>query len=835
MKGKLLYGIALLTLGATSCSTEVEFDQEAYDASIKKAFVVEAVDPGHNWATVGKADAAITVNGDYGKEYTVAIYLENPMAVPTVTQLYVGRALSGSTQHVAVSYPLSQDFVYVAIYDEAGRRVVLNAPIRNGRIDVGYGAPADSRGARRATEAEEAAYAKTFNDYLNPEAPNTWTTVKSVNAEDLKTYTAFTDDDLVKYLSAQNYTLSNLSYIESPACYLNHGDGKHYRIASGTEIKRLFHWNATQNVINDCVLYVEGKLHLDGNSLNGPTIVVASGGEVVIDGDTHCTNAGRFVVMAGGKITGAKGKLWDNSNGSICYNAGLIDFEGTLNLNGTNFYNCGTVDVDILTGTAGDTKFTNFGRITARTNSNASTTYNQTWVNGCYVHFTENAGLGSSVMLTGSRFDIDGDCTPMAGTCEMHTQSELKVGGMLMLNGNTFSGPTGAGDYAIVKTGKMYAGWEDAISVSGRVYFDFDPNEIYGMWSSREKNYKRDMNANDYKYSAAYGIVNRKITYWVNEQNALSEITIPEGCGGTGFNADGNDGDKLPDTQSFSMRYCFEDNFPDAGDYDFNDVVLTVSPTLVDKTLTLKVSLDAVGAQKTIGAAIRIVGLHSTDLDSYTATKAFTPLPANYDANYQNINTGETFLTENQAPNNTGSMVVVLFKDAHWAINPVQGDNVLVQNAFYNTVKRDDNYENKRYVEPQEAEYTFVFKDAEKAQSMLSENLYDVFIVEPYGASYYEVHTVQNGFKTAEVITEPKPVNSQGKSYAEAYGSNMPWAIMVPGTFRYPLEWQVIGTKAGGALSGAYKSAGHAFGEWAENSSNATDWFNYPTDDLVFE
>jgi LruC domain-containing protein len=261
---------------------------------------------------------------------------------------------------------------------------------------------------------------------------------------------------------------------------------------------------------------------------------------------------------------------------------------------------------------------------------------------------------------------------------------------------------------------------------------------------------------------------------------------------------------------------------------------MTMTPTLNDKTLPLRVSLDAVGATKTIGAAIRIVGLRSSDLESYTATQGFTPLPANLDEHYYNIKTSETFLTENQSPNNTGNMVVVLFKDAHWAINPELASDGSIQNVFYNTVDRNVP-SNKAYVTPKEAVYTFVFKEASKAQSMLKENLYDVFIVEPYNGGYWEVHTVQNGFKTAQVITPLKSVSASGKTYEQAYGSNMPWAIMVPGSFKYPIEWQVIGKKTGGALSGAYKQAGHSFGEWAENSSTATDWYNYPTASLVFE
>jgi LruC domain-containing protein len=133
-------------------------------------------------------------------------------------------------------------------------------------------------------------------------------------------------------------------------------------------------------------------------------------------------------------------------------------------------------------------------------------------------------------------------------------------------------------------------------------------------------------------------------------------------------------------------------------------------------------------------------------------------------------------------------------------------------------------------IDPVSATYTFVFNDQEKANPMLDESLYDVFIVQPYGGGFWEVHTVQNGFKTAQVLNPTKPAG-----YAEAYGSNMPWAIVVPGDFKYPNEWQVIGKRASGALTGAYQTAGHSFAEWAEDSEKATDWYLHPTKGLYFE
>ena len=823
MKKSFWIAMAVLSLGVTSCKDDVSFDQETYDKLINKAFPVENVDPNHQWATVGKATGSITVNGDYGETYKVGLYLGHPEITTSSKQLYFGEVLSGETLNVTFSHPVATDVIYIGIFDKDGRRVYMNAPIVDGHVDAVYGAAASA--SRRASEADAPQYAKTANDYLNP--ANT----QNVISEDaMKQYPALTDDIIATQATLTDGTWTWSQEKGNYQVFPGGGDGKHWYVAPNTTITKVFNVNGTYGVYNDVVIYVEGTMHVNGNTLNGPTIVIAEGGEMIIDGNTSCTNAGRFVVLPGGKITGADGKLWDNSNGSYCYNAGTIDFNGIMNLNGTNFYNCGTVNVDILTGTAGDTKFTNFGKITANTNSYAGSTYNQTWVNACYVHFKQSAGLGSSILLSGSRFDVDGDCKPVAGTIEMQNQSELKVDGLLHANGVTFNGPSSNGQYAILKMAKLGATWTDGITCNNFVYVDLDPNEIYGKDQNLSLNYK-DLGDN-YQYGAAAGIINYKIHYWVNENNALNEITIPEGCGNSGgFNPDGNDGDdEIPEPNSFSFRYCFEDNFPDAGDYDFNDVVLTVTPKLNDKTLTIKVSLDAVGATENVAAAIRLISLKSTDLEEYTVTQGFaSPEDAGGLGSYDNIDTRETFLKEDQKPNNTSNMVIVLFKDAHWAINPQKTSTGAVERTFFNTVKPGDYYE--RNVDVKTATYKLVFKDADKAKTMLAENLYDVFIVEPYNGAYWEVHTVQNGFKTDQVITNRKPE----PGYSNAYGSNKPWAIMVPGDFKYPYEWQIIGTRSSGVLSGAYQTAGHSFAEWAENSEDATDWYLYPTGGLVYE
>ncbi len=833
MKGKSLFALALIATGVVmSCSKEIAFDQEGYDRSIANSFVVKNVDPNHQWATVGTADASITFNGEYGTVYDVGIYLDNPIKSQQATLLYEEKVNGAGTVSAPLSLPLSQGVVYVGVFDQQGRGMAQAVKVVNGQISATIGGSA-SNAPRRAAEnaATYPDYVKTFADYLNPQK-DLWgnqLNTTTVSTSDFASYIPFTDSDI-----EANSTLTNGSWVwhadlnQSIQEFLGGGDGKHFRVAAGTTITKTFHVNATWGVVNDVVIYVEGTMHVNGNTLNGPTIIIGNGGEMIVDGETNMSNAGRILVMAGGKITGAEDAVFRVNNGGINYNGGSIKFNGELNVNGSDFYNAGgaSIDVDLLRNTSGG-KFTNFGSIKARTNTIAGDTYNSTVINGCHMAFTENAGIGTLTMLDNSRLDVGGQAE-FAGTQTLYKNSVVNAGSLYVTN-TSFNGPTASNEFAIVKTNKILIGRSGDIGATGNTYFDWDKAEIYN-----KQNVKFD-DAFTNTSSEGYWAINYQVTKYIDEATVLSQFTIPAGeCTGDGYNDGGNDGGGKPETVTFSRRYCFEDNFPEAGDYDFNDVVLTVSPSLTGKTLTLKVSIDAVGATKTIGAAIRFIGVKTSDLASYTVTKGFTSLPGNLEANYHNIEASTGFLAENQSPNNTSSLVLVMFKDAHWAINPTLANDGSIENVFFNTVERNT-AGNKKYVEPKEATYTLVFNDEEKAKTMLKENLYDVFIVEPYGSSYWEVHTVQNGFKTAQVITSPKPANSAGKTYEEAYGSNMPWAIQVPSAFQYPVEWQVIGTKEGGALSGAYKNAGHSFGEWAENSATATDWYNYPTSSLVFK
>jgi len=186
--------------------------------------------------------------------------------------------------------------------------------------------------------------------------------------------------------------------------------------------------------------------------------------------------------------------------------------------------------------------------------------------------------------------------------------SEINAGSIYCQNA-TINGPTAQGTFSIVKTSKFLVSHGGDLYVKNNAYVDCDPDEFYNY---QNKRYKDIYNDNDYKYQAAYYIINNNIAHWTRENS--SAIIIPEGnCTGMGNNPGGGGGKIYGDPAVYT--YAFEDQTLNT-DYDMNDVVLKVSyvvkeegtgenagKVIYDKT-QLKVQLVAAGATYEIKAKI---------------------------------------------------------------------------------------------------------------------------------------------------------------------------------------------------------------------------------------
>ncbi len=271
-----------------------------------------------------------------------------------------------------------------------------------------------------------------------------------------------------------------------------------------------------------------------------------------------------------------------------------------------------------------------------------------------------------------------------------------------------------------------------------------------------------------------------------------------------------------------TFTYLFEENYPQPGDYDYNDLVLRVSQQRTgQKEITLNVTIAAVGAEYHMAGGIRLVGFRYQDIDSVKTTTGETFNDGVPEASlYMFPNTDLLLEGRNK------EAIVNLFVDAHWAMAFNVGVNYgLFQRKKYNVSNSTgDNYQLRA---TRTLSYVIYFKDDASLNGFTLDTL-DPFIITEFGGLNYETHL--DIYRDAQVLYE----------YSTLKFKDLPWALKVPmSDFRYPLEGMEIGFKkktdtGTSALFGSYMKEGHSFGEWAEDYTKCLDWYLYPVDTYVW-
>lgn len=271
-----------------------------------------------------------------------------------------------------------------------------------------------------------------------------------------------------------------------------------------------------------------------------------------------------------------------------------------------------------------------------------------------------------------------------------------------------------------------------------------------------------------------------------------------------------------------AFTYIFEENFPLAGDYDYNDLVIRIGVEKVPdnpRMLTLEATLIAVGCQHQLAGMVRLLNCKYDDIDSIKTANGKTfndDLPA---ASTELYNNRDLFI---RGRNNEA--IINMFIDAHWVMNTSQdvleNSGALAIRKYYNTsLSNTDEYESRPY---QTQRYNVYFKSEEKVRNFTTEQL-DPFILAIYNGARYETHRYE--LQAAQVLF-PYQVEYRIK--------DLPWSFTIPvEKFCHPLEGVQIGfrkrTQTGTpAMFGAYTVRGHSFGEWVENCETNLDWYNNP-------
>ena len=271
-----------------------------------------------------------------------------------------------------------------------------------------------------------------------------------------------------------------------------------------------------------------------------------------------------------------------------------------------------------------------------------------------------------------------------------------------------------------------------------------------------------------------------------------------------------------------AYTYCYEEGFPGAGDYDYNDLVMRIGLERTgQKQIDVHLTLSAVGASGQIAGAIRLVGYRYQDIDSIVPKDGKT-----LNINVPKLSFGLIESDDILLKGKNGEAVLNLFVDAHWAMDTeIETINDDFTRKKYN-VKRSftDQYE-QTYAKS--ADYTIYFKN-ESGLNNFTQEMIDPFIVTYYMANRIETHLDE--FKEAQVFY----------NYDVLDFKTLPWALKIPTQyFQYPLEGFQIGFRkhasdGSAAMDGAYMIKGHSFGEWVENQKNSLDWYNYPIEIQVW-
>lgn len=269
--------------------------------------------------------------------------------------------------------------------------------------------------------------------------------------------------------------------------------------------------------------------------------------------------------------------------------------------------------------------------------------------------------------------------------------------------------------------------------------------------------------------------------------------------------------------------YCYEADYPNPGDWDYNDIVFSVTKELTDdeNVVALNVTLNAVGYLTQIAAALRLVGYPYDDVEITQDEKTtFVTAP---DRERTLIKQKDLKL---KALN--GDAVINLFDDAHLAMFHLSADGS-VYRRYFNTMEGGSNNSGAATQSPVTVTYYIEFANEYEARNFNLGQI-DPFIVVQYGQTgdhFWEIHTYP--YKLTEMLF------NYYEGAAASYNNGFSWAIAIPyADFRWPLEGEPIGMRKNSIVSGAYQESGHSFGEWTLDHADAQDWYEYPAEGAVY-
>ena len=749
------------------------FDADQLKQIYEETFPVKNIDPDGDWTVSRSVIACVSVNGDQGVDYKIQIFDADPLSPGSTAKLLAeGTVNQSTTLNVVMDCATALDKVFVARIDEHKRYLVQPAAIENGTVTAHFGDKGTptrsmSRAVATSIPVMEAPYTADFISAKKVTATVVqagWDLGASSGwAGNYKEYPVFTESE------------------------------RWFKIPDGT-----FNGGFTTSGVSGGaqavkVIVPQGSTWVIENSnqfSNITEIIVENGGkiEVAKNGSLVLTQASYITVMQGGSIVGDRGiQITNSSAGRTNYNAGTIDCD-FLKIDGggsgVDFVNYGTLKLNSYNASTNGTTLINHGTIEVE---NIDGNNNTNIKNGCYLK-AGKLQFGTLVMGNTS----EAICKELTGNGNdnnivMEAQSILTCTGKANLF-RTVTGPTqGTAILRIHEIDNTSGLAQSASKVSNNIICEIT-----------DQTYKGEAH---YNWSPFAWLVNKGLQQGATYCNpGKAEFILPADgdCVKEGYNSD-----EKPDDVEIRYAvysYAFEDNYPKAGDYDFNDIVLNVTLPAAGndvKELKYKIDLRAVGAVKQLGAGLRIRGIDKNNVEEIS-------FGAGAAQRTGSLNSG---IFENASYEANGNeLVIPLFGDAHYVYGYTGAQRPMLNTGNASTPLTDI--------------YTLevnVKLKNEISVPSVTDGL-DFFIAyQGIGQKRTEIHLTHFNSATAngqladnEVLEVIKAVNNT-------------WALCVPDKFAYPTETTVI--------TNAYSK----FADWAHDQSSTTDWYKTVSSDKVIQ
>lgn len=768
------FSLLASSISFTSCvdNEKTLFDADQLRQTYEETFPVKNIDPNGDWTMSHKVTAHVSVNGDLGTDYKIQIFDADPLSSESTAKILAeGTANQSTTLNVVMDCATALNKVFVARIDNHGHYMVQPVAIENGEVTAQLGHEKDV-----PTRSMSRTVPKTGIPTMG--APYT--------ADDISSKKAIATD-----VQAGWDLGAGSGWFEYAKLPVFKEKERWFKIQSGTFNKGFTTTGTSGGAQAVKVIVPQGSTWIIESSYQFSDIteiVVENGGKVEIakNASLVLTNKSYLTVMPGGSIIGEGTiQITNGSSGLRNYNAGTIncsvlDFNGGVGV----FYNYGLLQLERYEASTNGMELVNHGTMEAESiNGNNNTNIK----NGCYLK-TGKFQFGTLVMGNTSEaiceeLGYNGNDNDIV----MEAQSMLTCTGKASLY-RTVTGPT---------VGTALLRINEIANLSGLAQSNSKvTNNI--ICEITDQTYKGEAH---YDWSPFAWLVNKGLQQGATYCNpGKADFILPADgeCIKEGYNSDENPDDV--EIRNAVYSYAFEDNYPQAGDYDFNDIVLNVNlPAAGNDVKELKyiVDLRAVGAVKQLGAGLRIREFDKSNVEEVSFGAGAT----------QRTNSLNSGIFENASYETNGNeLVIPLFGDAHYVYGYTGS-----QRPMLNTGNASTPLTNIYTLE-----VNIKLKNAISIPSV-TDGL-DFFIAYQGGAQKRtEIHLNQFNSPTANGQLADKEVLDVIKAV------NNTWALCVPEKFAYPTETTVI--------TDAYAK----FVDWAHDQVMNTDWYNTVSSNKVMK